>query len=77
MKLPRMMISDREKKTFCSKHVTEVLQTAGVRAVVDMRAAEMTPSALHRALQGSTVFHADSSVVAGLRIEGSQKVLKK
>jgi hypothetical protein len=49
---------DRERHTFCSKHCTEVLQLAGVRAVsgLDPKA---TPSALQRALQSSSVLHTD------------------
>ena len=59
---------DREKKTFCSKHCAEVLQTAGLKAVADLKPAATTPSALFRALGGVAVFHADLDVMASLRI---------
>ena len=58
--------SDREKHTFCSKHCTEVLQAAGVRAVAGMDPRVTTPSALQRALHGSAVLHTDR---LDLRIE--------
>jgi hypothetical protein len=45
--------------TFCSKHCTEVLQAAGVRSVADLDPRAMTPSALRRALHGSSVLHTD------------------
>ena len=60
---------DRDKKTFCSKHCAEVLQVAGVRAVKDADPSQLTPSALHRLLESSKIIHADSSPLAGLRIE--------
>jgi hypothetical protein len=62
------MLFDREGKTFCSKHCVEVLKIAGVRSTAKMRPAEITPSALFRALKNSSVFHAEADVVAGLRI---------
>jgi hypothetical protein len=37
-------------RTFCSKHTTEVLQLAGVAAVVGLVPAETTPSQLFRTL---------------------------
>jgi hypothetical protein len=40
-------------RTFCSKHTTEVLQLAGVPAVVGLVPAETTPSELFRALSSS------------------------
>lgn len=50
----------REKYTFCSKHCTEVLQLAGVRAVQGLDPRSITPSALHRALDNnSSVLHTD------------------
>ena len=68
--LPLMsgLLFDREKKTFCSKHCAEVLQTAGLKAVADLKPAATTPSALFRALGGVAVFHADLDVMASLRI---------
>jgi hypothetical protein len=51
--------TDRKTHTFCSKHCTEVLQVAGVRAVTDLVPQAMTPSALQRVLQGGSVFHTD------------------
>ena len=58
--------SDRENHTFCSKHCTEVLQAAGVRAVAGMDPRVTTPSALQRALHSSAVLHTDR---LDLRIE--------
>jgi len=49
----------REKHTFCSKHCTEVLQTAGVKAALSLDPGATTPSALQRALQNSSVLHTD------------------
>ena len=46
---------EREGYTFCSKHCTEVLQAANVKAVVDLVAKSMTPSALQQAIQGSNM----------------------
>ena len=57
--LPSSMHYEREGFTFCSKHCTEVLQTARVRAVAGLVAKSMTPSALHDALQGAAVLHTD------------------
>ena len=48
---------DRDKHTFCSKHCTEVLQLAGVRASVGLDPGLTTPSALYRALKNSSVLH--------------------
>ena len=50
---------ERNSYTFCSKHCTEVLQAAGVRAVSGLDACTTTPSGLHRALQTSRVLHTD------------------
>ena len=66
--LPSALLADRANKTFCSKHVAEVLQEAGVRAVAHLRSRELTPSALYRALEGASIFHVDPTAVAGLRI---------
>ena len=60
---------ERDKKTFCSKHCTEVLQLAGLRTVKDATPAQMTPSALYNLVSTSAVIHAGSSPLAGLRIE--------
>ena len=49
----------RDNYTFCSKHCTEVLQAAGVRAASGLDACTTTPSGLHRALQSSRVLHTD------------------
>ena len=65
---PSAVLFDRDKKTFCSKHVAEVLQTAGVRAMGAVVPREMTPSAVYRALEGLSIYHADVDVVARLRI---------
>jgi hypothetical protein len=50
---------DRGTHTFCSKHCTEVLQVAGVRAVADLSPGSMTPSGLRRALNSASVLHTD------------------
>ena len=50
---------NREKHTFCSKHCTEVLQIAGVKAALTLNPSATTPSALQRALQNSSVLHTD------------------
>lgn len=55
--LPLSLGIDRDRCTFCSKHCTQVLQAAGVRGVSSLDARTMTPSALHRALQGSLILH--------------------
>lgn len=60
---------EREKKTFCSKHCTEILQAAQLRAVDGAIASQMTPTSLYNLLASSTVIHADSSPLAGMRIE--------
>ena len=59
---------ERDKKTFCSKHCTEILQTAQLRAVEGAVPGQMTPTSLYNLLASSTVIHADSSPLAGLRI---------
>jgi hypothetical protein len=56
---PSAMHYEREGFTFCSKHCTEVLQAARVKAVADLVAKSVTPSALHDALQGGAVLHTD------------------
>ena len=60
---------ERDKKTFCSKHCTEILQAAQLRAVEGAVPSHMTPTSLYNLLASSTVIHADSSRLAGLRIE--------
>jgi hypothetical protein len=45
---------EREGFTFCSKHCTEVLQAANVKAVAGLVAKSVTPSALQQALQQVT-----------------------
>jgi hypothetical protein len=52
---------DRSEHTFCSKHCTEVLQVAGVKAVAGLDPRATTPSALRRALRSSSssVLHTD------------------
>ena len=62
---------ERDKKTFCSKHCTEVLQLAGLRSVAEAIPAHMTPSAVYRLLATSAVIHADT--LSGLRIEAPAK----
>ena len=64
--LPSSMQYERDGFTFCSKHCTEVLQLARVRAVGSLIAKSVTPSALHDALQGAAVVHTDR--LADLRI---------
>ena len=64
---------NRDKKTFCSKHCTEVLQMAELRAVNGVFANEVTPSALYTLLASSAVIHAESSPLSGLRIEAPAK----
>jgi hypothetical protein len=49
--LPESLQYEREGFTFCSKHCTEVLQAAGVKAVAGLTAKSTTPSALQQALQ--------------------------
>jgi hypothetical protein len=44
-------------RTFCSKHTTEVLQLAGVAAVVGLVPAETTPSMLFRTLMPPPLTH--------------------
>jgi hypothetical protein len=60
--LPASMQYERDGFTFCSKHCTEVLQLARVRAVAGLVPKSITPSALHDALQGSAVLHSDRLV---------------
>jgi hypothetical protein len=67
---PGAFLYDRENKSFCSKHVCEVLQEAGVRSVASLISREQTPSSLHRALGSSRIFHIDQEVVASLRVGG-------
>jgi hypothetical protein len=43
---------EREGYTFCSKHCTEVLQAANVKAVMDLVAKSVTPSSLQQAIRG-------------------------
>jgi len=57
--LPLSLGFNRDQHTFCSKHCTEVLQTAGVRPALGLHPATTTPSALQRALQGSSILHTD------------------
>ena len=57
--LASVMNTERGTHTFCSKHCTEVLQAAGVRAVRGLESQAMTPSALRRALEGTSVLHTD------------------
>ncbi len=52
-------VLQRDNYTFCSKHCTEVLQAAGVRAVSGLEPCTTTPSGLHRALKGARVLHTD------------------
>lgn len=64
--LPASMQYERDGFTFCSKHCTEVLQLARVRAVAHLVPKSVTPSALHAALQTTAVLHTDR--LADLRI---------
>lgn len=57
--LSSLYFSDRKNHTFCSKHCTEVLQLAGVRAVADLDPRATTPSALRRALDKVSILHTD------------------
>ena len=57
--LPSSMHYEREGFTFCSKHCTEVLQIARIRAVSELQAKSMTPSSLHGVLQSVSVLHTD------------------
>lgn len=51
---------DRNKThTFCSKHCTEILQAAGVRAVGQLNPQATTPSGLRRVLHNASVLHTD------------------
>lgn len=52
---------ERRDHTFCSKHCTEVLQTAGVKSVAGVDPRATTPSGLRRALRGlaAPVLHTD------------------
>lgn len=50
---------ERGTHTFCSKHCTEVLQAAGVRAVANLSPGSMTPSGLRRVLDSASVLHTD------------------
>ena len=65
--LPLMLrLWDRDRHTFCSKHCTEILQLAGVKAVSKLAPHSTTPSALRRALERSSILHTDR---IDLRIE--------
>lgn len=44
---------EREGYTFCSKHCTEVLQAANIKAVAGLVPKSVTPSALEQALRAS------------------------
>ena len=59
--LSGMLGLERRDHTFCSKHCTEVLQVAGVKAVAGLDPRAMTPSGLRRALHSSSssVLHTD------------------
>jgi hypothetical protein len=57
--LASVVNTERGTHTFCSKHCTEVLQEAGVRSVKGLEPQAMTPSALRRALEGTSVLHTD------------------
>ena len=70
MQLSSYFTMDRSRHTFCSKHCTEVLQVAGVKAVAGLDPRATTPSALQRALTMSGVFHTDR---IDLRIEPVRK----
>lgn len=59
MPVAALMRWDRPTHTFCSKHCTEVLQTAGIRAVAALAPHTTTPSALRRALSPYSVVHTD------------------
>ena len=50
---------NRPNHTFCSKHCTEILQLAGVKAVAGLQPHSTTPSALRRVLGPSSVLHTD------------------
>jgi hypothetical protein len=54
--LPKISVVEYDLfgRTFCSKHSTEVLQLAGVAAVVGLAPAETTPSMLFRVLSNKT-----------------------
>ena len=66
--LPSALLFDRENRTFCSKHICEVLQEAGVRSMAGLIAREQTPSSLHRALGASQIFHVDPETISALRV---------
>jgi hypothetical protein len=65
---PSAMQYEREGYTFCSKHCTEVLQTANVRAVAGLIAKSVTPSALQLALQNIPPPPASRAMKLDLRI---------
>jgi hypothetical protein len=65
---PSAMQYEREGYTFCSKHCTEVLQTANVRAVAGLIAKSVTPSALQLALQNIPPPPANRAMKLDLRI---------
>ena len=62
----RMQLWERDSHTFCSKHCTQILQLAGVKAVSKLEPHSTTPSALRRALERSSILHTDR---IDLRIE--------
>ena len=62
--------TERGTHTFCSKHCAEVLQAAGVRAVSHLEPQAMTPSALRRVLEGTSVLHTDRADL--LRFRGQE-----
>lgn len=69
--LPLMVqLWKRTDHTFCSKHCTEVLQAAGVKAVASLAPHTTTPTALRRVLERSSVLHTDS---LDLRIDLPQR----
>jgi hypothetical protein len=57
--LPSFLKVEREGFTFCSKHCTEVLQAAKVRAVDGIYAKDITPSVLYDVLERFNVLHTD------------------
>ena len=69
--LSAYMGMNRDHHTFCSKHCTEVLQVAGIKAVAALDPKATTPSALQRALaKTGSVLHTDR---IDLRIEPIRK----
>jgi len=66
--LPTALQYEREGFTFCSKHCTEILQTANVKAVAGLVAKSVTPSALQQALQNAPMQQPSPSRKFDLRI---------